>query len=118
VKKICFDVDGVICSQTAGDYENAVPQPEMIALVNRLYDEGYTIVIHTARYMGRSSGDVAAARRMGEALTRDQLERWGLRFHELYLGKPSYDVVVDDRAVFFDPDCERIYEAVKARFGD
>jgi hypothetical protein len=32
-------------------------------------------------------------------LTRQQLTEWGCRFHSLNLGKPVYDVWVDDRAV-------------------
>jgi histidinol phosphatase-like enzyme len=113
-KTVCFDIDGVLCTQTTGDYENAKPRQEMIDLANRLYDEGYRVIVHTARYMGRCENDAAKAKEMGEASTRTQLESWGLRFHDLYLGKPSFDVMIDDRAVFFDPNVERIYAAVKA----
>jgi hypothetical protein len=113
-RTICFDIDGVICSQTTGDYENAKPRQEMIDLVNRLYEEGYRIILHTARYMGRCENDAARARDMGQSLTQKQLESWGLRFHDLYLGKPAYDLVIDDRSVFFDPDTTRIYDTIKA----
>ena len=27
-----------------------------------------------------------------------QLKNWGLNFHELHMGKPSYDILVDDKA--------------------
>lgn len=35
-------------------------------------------------------------------VTRSQLERWGVAYDELHLGKPSADVYVDDRAVHAD----------------
>jgi hypothetical protein len=87
----------------------------MVRLVNRLHDEGYRIVIHTSRFMTRAGGDAGRAREMGEAVTREQLELWGVRFHDLFLGKPSYDLLVDDRAVFYDADCDRIYDEVRDR---
>jgi hypothetical protein len=80
-----------------------------------LHHEGYRIVIHTARFMTRGGGDPARARELGEAFTRAQLERWGVQFDALHLGKPQYDIVVDDRGIFFEADCDRIYDEVKAR---
>ncbi len=112
VKTICFDLDGVLCTQTTGDYENARPKRNAIETVNRLHDEGYRIVIHTSRFMNRHNGDVDAAIREGFELTSRQLMEWGVKFDKLYLGKPAYDTVVDDRAVFFTEDWERIYDAV------
>ena len=39
-------------------------------------------------------------------LTVTQLNKWGVRYHELKLGKPIYDLWVDDKGVdindFFD----------------
>jgi len=29
--------------------------------------------------------------------TNKQLEKWGLKFDELILGKPSYDIFIDDK---------------------
>ena len=37
---VCFDIDGVLCVQTEGNYEDAQPNLPMIDLVNRLYDRG------------------------------------------------------------------------------
>ena len=34
-------------------------------------------------------------------LTLDQLEKWDLKFHKLLMGKPSYDVIIDDKAFGF-----------------
>ena len=30
-----------------------------------------------------------------------QLITWGLKFHELIMGKPSYDIIIDDKSFDF-----------------
>ena len=39
----CFDIDGTICSNTDGDYMNAVPFHDRIAKINKLYEDGNKI---------------------------------------------------------------------------
>ena len=109
---VCFDIDGVLCDQVAGDYALAVPNLPMIQLVNRLYDRGCTIMLHTSRFMGRAKGDAAEARRIGYEFTIRQLADWGVKYHEMHMGKPRYDIVIDDRSVFYDPNCNRIEQLI------
>ena len=45
----CFDIDGTICTNTNGDYPNAIPYPNIIKKVNELYDQGNEIILNTAR---------------------------------------------------------------------
>ena len=94
-----FDIDGTICYNKEGDYETSLPYADRIEKINKLYDEGHTIVFFTARGMGRSSGSVAYAYQFFESLTRNQLREWGVKHHALYLGKPSGDVYVDDKGI-------------------
>lgn len=115
VMVLCFDIDGVLCNQVEGNYEAAEPNQPMIDLVNRLHDRGCKIVLSTSRFMGRTGGSIDEAYRIGYEFTRRQLATWGVRYHELHLGKPRYDLVVDDRSVFYDPDCARIEALIDAR---
>jgi hypothetical protein len=89
------DIDETICSTPLKDgirdYENSTPILDRIAKINKLYDEGHTIKYWTAR--GSGSGIDWTE------LTNKQLIEWGCKFHEARLGKPSYDVWVDDKAV-------------------
>lgn len=89
-RTFCFDLDGTLCTNTYGDYEEAEPFPWAIARVNALARAGNRIIIFTAR--GSSTGVD------WEPTTRDQLERWSVKYDELRLGKPTADVFVDDRA--------------------
>ena len=34
-----------------------------------------------------------------EQLTKNQLETWGVKYHKLFMGKPSGDLYVDDKGV-------------------
>ena len=113
MKVICFDLDGVICNQTDGDYENAIPNREAIETINRLFDEGNRIIISTSRFMGRNDNNVIETYKSGYEFTLKQLKDWKIKFHELNMGKPRYDVLVDDRTIFFEENWKKIYRKLK-----
>jgi hypothetical protein len=52
--------------------------------------------------MGRSKERVSLAKKKGYNFTKQQLINWGLKFHKLKFGKPSYDVFVDDKNFLFE----------------
>lgn len=87
----CFDIDGTICTNTEGAYEQATPLAEVIARINALYDDGHRVILMTAR--GSTTGID------WRGVTERQLEGWGVRYHALWLGKPTADVYIDDKAV-------------------
>jgi uncharacterized HAD superfamily protein len=88
--KYCFDIDGTICS-TDCEYIDAVPYKQVIDKINQLYDEDHYIQIFTSR--GTESGAD------WRDFTEGQLFRWNVKYHKLIMGKPSYDLFVDDRTV-------------------
>ena len=91
-KIICVDLYGTLCTDTSGDYVLAEPITENISKLNKLYDEGYTIIIDSAR--GSTTGIDWLP------MTIEQLDMWGCKYDELYVGqKLPYDVIVDDKAV-------------------
>jgi hypothetical protein len=62
-----------------------------------LFKHGHQIILWTAR------GTILKYEKEEiKALTEDQLEEWGVKFHKLKFGKPYYDMVIDDRAVMLD----------------
>jgi len=98
-KKICFDLDGTLCTTTKdGNYHLAEPIINAINKVNKLYSDGNYIIIFTARYMGISKGKVSHAYELGFEQTKQQLKSWGLKYNELIFGKPEYDIVYDDKS--------------------
>ena len=99
MKRYCFDIDGTICNNTWGNYDQALPFNDRIDFINSLYDEGHHITYFTARGMGVCKGDVSAVYKMWGELTEIQLSLWGCRFHELRLGKPHADFFIDDKGI-------------------
>lgn len=93
------DIDQTICNTpTIGGistYRQSVPIQYRIDKINSLYDEGNTIIYWTAR--GSSTGIDWTH------FTKNQLDEWGCKYHEVRLGKPTYDVWIDDKA-FNDKD--------------
>ena len=88
--RYCFDIDGTICT-TDCHYEDAKPYKEVIEWINTKYDEGHHIQLFTSR--GTSSGADWFD------FTLKQIESWGVKYSRLKLGKPAYDLFVDDRAI-------------------
>ena len=85
------DIDGTICNNTNGKYADAVPIYERIEKINSLYDEGNTIVYWTAR------GSVTGID--WTELTHEQLNKWNVKYHDIKLGKPHYDLFICDKAI-------------------
>ena len=65
----------------------------------------------TARAMGRNKDKphaeaAAVAEDLLRPLTQAQLKMWGVKYHELLMGKPHADIFIDDKAspdyVFFN----------------
>jgi len=93
-----IDIDGTICTSNNG-YEFSVPLEDRITHINELYNRGHYIKYFTARGMGRHEGDVGKAFTQFYTMTQEQLKKWGCKYHELILGKPSGDIYIDDKGV-------------------
>tara|TARA_B100001564_G_C20547267_1_gene627230 strand:+ start:464 stop:769 length:306 start_codon:yes stop_codon:yes gene_type:complete len=93
----CFDLDGTLCTQRNLDYENAEPYYDRISVVNHLYDLGNNIIIDTARGSGATKG------KDWYEITKNQLDTWGVKYHQLRTGeKPSANFYIDDKAIKAD----------------
>jgi len=90
---IYVDIDNTICATGEGPdkYKHAVPNYEKIAHINKRFDSGDQITYWTAR--GNSSGVDQTE------LTKQQLTAWGCKYHSLIMGKPSYDLLIDDKTM-------------------
>ena len=86
-----IDIDGLLCNDMLGEYEHSIPDRESIERVNKLYDEGNYIKIFTGR--GSATGID------WRDFTIKQLNSWEVKYHELILGKPVCDIIVDDKAI-------------------
>ena len=102
--RMCFDLDGTLCSNTYGKYHTAKPIKKAIKKINKYFDEGNYIIIFTARYMGRNKGNIKKAYVDGFEEAENQLKKWGVKYNELILGKPEYDILFDDKSFCYNED--------------
>ena len=91
---IYVDIDDTICRTSSMDYADATPILTRINRVNKLYDQGHTIMYWTAR--GTKTGIDWTD------ITTNQFKRWGVKYHELLFGKPAYDLFIDDKNINSD----------------
>ena len=91
------DLDHTLCDTVQGPdgrwkYYEATPIQSRIDVVNKLWEDGNTIIIETAR------GCRTKINHYEE--TFNQLSSWGLKFHTLRTGvKFGADVYIDDKAI-------------------
>lgn len=89
---IYIDIDETIANTPDDrDYSLAQPILENINKANKLYDDGNTIIYWTAR------GSVTGLD--WKEVTENQLISWGVKYHDLKLGKPAYDMFICDKAL-------------------
>ena len=111
-KVLCFDIDNVLCFTIKNNYKKSKPNLKAINLVNRLYKNGYYIKLFTARFMGRNKENINKAKLQGLKFTKIQLEQWGLKYHKLIFGKPSYDIFIDDKCFGFKKNWTISFEKI------
>ena len=100
-KTFIFDIDGTICPQCNGEYGKLKPYKDAIKIINKLYNQGNKIIFYTSRFMGRNDNNIIETYKQGYDFTLKQLKDWGFKFHELHMGKPRGDIIVDDKNIFF-----------------
>lgn len=84
--KIAVDIDGILTNETKGhDYSKRTPNSYNIQNVNFLYDNGYEIVLWSARF------------KQDRKITKEWLKKWEVKYHKLILGKLQYDYIFDDK---------------------
>ena len=94
---VYVDIDDTICRRPSNsdlDYSQAFPINERIHKINQLYDDGNMIIYWTAR--GTQTG------KCWFQITLSQLHTWGCKFNELRMGKPVYDLFIDDKNINAD----------------
>lgn len=102
--QIIIDMDGTICSEERM-YSRCLAKPKEGAVnaVNSLHDAGNTIIIYSARTW------------VEYEMTVDWLSRYGVKYHQLFMGKPVGDVWIDDRAIQFEDNWNEIIEKLSRR---
>lgn len=87
--KYCFDIDDTILQTDFIDNKYYVEKENknIIKIINRLFNNGNVIILHTARHWDQLKATIA------------QVERAGVEYTTIVCGKPTADYYVDDKAL-------------------
>jgi len=99
------DLDGVVSTEERV-FERPLAKPiaGAAAALRALKDAGHTIVIYTARGWAEYN------------VTKDWLDRHGMAYDAIHMGKPIAHVWVDDRAVAFR-DWKQALQELQGQYG-
>jgi capsule biosynthesis phosphatase len=102
-KRICIDLDGVICEIRKENqrYEDLKPIPGAVEKIKKLRENGHYIIIYTSRRMKTHGGNIGKVLCDIGLITLEWLRRYGIEYDEIYFGKPWADVYIDDNALRF-----------------
>lgn len=106
-KTFCFDIDNTICKTNKNFYKKSTPFKNKINVINKLYKKGHTIILFTSRGMNQFKANRKKIYKIYYNFTIQQLKKWNLNYHKLYLCKPSYDLWIDDKSIGFDKNWEK-----------
>lgn len=98
-KTIVVDIDETLCIVENRDFKNAKPIQGVIDKVNEFYENGYKIVISTARGQ-KSCSTIKEMDKKYREVTENWLKEHNVKYHKLEIGyKINADMYVDDKAV-------------------
>ena len=64
----------------------------------------------------RQNNDVKKVIDVGHNFTYKQLKSWDLKFHELKMGKPEFDIIIDDKAYNYNKSWTNDVQVGKVNF--
>jgi len=103
MKKICIDLDGVICKlkQEGEQYADLLPVEGAPESLKALKENGHYIIINTARHMKTCQGNLGMVQAKISLTTLEWLKKYEIPYDEIYFGKPHADIYIDDNAYRF-----------------
>lgn len=93
---IVIDIDDTISFTYNRDFDNSIPNQPVIDRINELYDEGWKIILCTARG-GKSCNTLEEKETKYRNITEEWLKKHNVKYHTLMFGKPNADYYVDDK---------------------
>ena len=100
-KTIVIDVDDTISFTYNRDFKNSIPNNQVINKINELYENGWKIILFTARG-GKSCKTLEEKEQKYREITERWLNDHNVKYNELMFGKPNADYYVDDKNISID----------------
>lgn len=104
-RTIVVDIDDTICKPNHGEtdsykkYGLARPIESVIGPLRKLHENGYKIILSTARRMVTHNGDIEKIINDVGDITENWLNEHNVPYDELVFGKPYGAYYIDDKAM-------------------
>jgi capsule biosynthesis phosphatase len=107
--RFCFDLDNTLVTypEIDGDYTSVKPIQRTINFLNFLHSQGHTIIIYTARRMKTHSSNVGKVQSDIGKITFETLDKFEIKYDEIYFGKPYAHFYIDDLSIKPFDDLEK-----------
>lgn len=102
MKRLIVDLDGTLTQANTSDYKNVLPQQDVIEQLRHYKQQGFDIVISTARNMRTYEGNVGKINIHTLPIITEWLDEHQVPYDEILVGKPwcgHEGFYIDDRAV-------------------
>ncbi len=102
MKKLIVDLDGTITNLDTSDYVNVSPNTGVIENLRKYKEDGFTIVISTARNMRTYEGNVGKINIHTLPIIIEWLDKHNVPYDEIIVGKPwcgHEGFYIDDKAI-------------------
>jgi len=102
--RICIDIDGTIAElrKKGEGYSEVSPKEGAVETLKKLNEEGHYIILYTARNMETFLGNLGKINAVQGPILYEWLRKYEIPYDEVYFGKPSADVYIDDKAIKFE----------------
>lgn len=102
MKKLVIDLDNTLTMNDNNEYENKLPNMDIINKLIEYKKEGFYIIVNTSRNMRTFNGNLGLINAVTLPIVIDWLERYEIPYDEVHVGKPwcGFDgFYIDDRAI-------------------
>ena len=117
MKRLVFDLDNTLTIEGTGDYENVSPRSDVVDKLKKYKEEGFEIIISTARNMQTYQCSVGKIIANTLPVIIEWLNKNDIPFDEVHVGKPwcgNDGFYIDDKAVRPSEFQSLSYEQIKS----
>lgn len=117
MKRLIMDLDGTLTNGDTADYRNVSPRRDVVDALRRYREDGFEIVLHTARNMRTYGSSVGKINANMLPILFEWLARHEIPYDEIWTGKPwcgEEGFYVDDKAVRPDEFAALSYDDIQA----
>ncbi|MDW6002201.1 HAD hydrolase family protein [Vibrio mangrovi] len=119
MKKLIVDLDGTLTKADTPDYRKVKPRLDVIDQLKKYKEQGFEIVISTARNMRTYEGNIGKINIYTLPIITEWLSMHDVPYDEILVGKPwcgHEGFYIDDRAVRPSEFVSKTFDEINALF--